>query len=247
MKFIAIIPARYGSTRLEGKPLIDINGKPMIQHVYEKAKKVIDDVYVATDDTRIVDAVNNFGGNAILTATSHKNGTSRCFEAYQKIKNKFIENIDFIINIQGDEPMLDPVQLQDLMKGCNKKTEIATLIKRVTNPEDLKNPSECFVVFTKNNLALYFSRSVIPFLRNYPFEEWIKQHDYYKHIGIYAYSPSALEEFCNLEPTSLEIAESLEQNRWLENGHTINVCETSVETIPVDTEEDLQRVRKLLQ
>jgi len=247
MKFLGIIPARYGSTRLEGKPLADINGKPMIQWVYEKTRKALDIVYVATDDQRIFDAVESFGGKVIMTSAEHRTGTNRCLEAYQKICQNHETSFDSIINIQGDEPMLAPEQLQSLM-ACfdDPATELATLVIPVTDRFDLENNSEVFVTFDKNMKALYFSRAVIPVLHGVPKSSWMDEHTFYKHIGLYGYTAQALEKFALLPQSDLEQAEKLEQNRWLEDGGTIKIGITRHQSIPVDTEEDLDRIRELM-
>jgi 3-deoxy-manno-octulosonate cytidylyltransferase (CMP-KDO synthetase) len=252
MNIVGIIPARYDSTRLPGKPLIDINGKPMIQHVYEKAAQLLPQVVVATDDDRIAAAVVQFGGQFVMTDRTHHNGTSRCLEALQRLNQSAAAQgnplIDVVINIQGDEPMLLPQHIQDLVRCYENSTpDMATLVLPVRNPEELQNESEVFVVFDKNHKALYFSRYPIPYLKGVkdPAEK-IKQHTYYKHLGVYAYTRAALQQFSELPVSHLEKTESLEQNRWLESGGTIQIAITSGETIPVDTLEDAEKVRKLL-
>jgi 3-deoxy-manno-octulosonate cytidylyltransferase (CMP-KDO synthetase) len=247
MAFLGIIPARYASTRLEGKPLADICGKPMIQHVYERVNKALQNVYVATDDNRIVDAVKSFGGNVVLTSAQHNSGTNRCLEAYEIIEKLTGESYDVIINIQGDEPMIEPAQLNELT-ACfdNPTTELATLVAKVTNNEDLLNKSEVFVTFDKNMKALYFSRAVIPEIKDVEKSEWLNMNTYYKHIGLYAYTPSALQRFAGLPQSNLELTEGLEQNRWLENGYSIYLAVTKYESAPVDTKEDLEKIRKIM-
>lgn len=246
MKFVAIIPARYASTRFPGKPLADMNGKPMIQRVYEQVKKSIADVYVATDDERIYKAVEKFKGNAIMTSPLHRSGTDRCNEAYEKIGKTF----DVIINIQGDEPFVLPEQI-DLLKACfaEKDVEIATLVKPF-EPKDgldaLKNPSTPKVVLSNQSEAIYFSRSVIPFLRDVAQEDWLTQHCFYKHLGIYGYRPDVLKKITNLPAGILEKAESLEQLRWIENGYKIKVGITTDETVGIDTPEDLKNALKYM-
>jgi 3-deoxy-manno-octulosonate cytidylyltransferase (CMP-KDO synthetase) len=246
LNFIALIPARFASTRFPGKPLAQIGGKTMIQRVYEQVSKSINDVFVATDDQRIYESVVSFGGKAIMTSENHRSGTDRCFEAYQAIHQDF----DVIINIQGDEPFIQPEQIEEL-KNCflDPKTDIATLVKKIAEDESeaiLFNSNSPKVVISNNNTALYFSRSPIPYLRNYPENEWTKHHTFYKHIGIYAYTPQALAKISQLQPSELEIAESLEQLRWLQNGLTIKIGYTDVETIGIDTPEDLEKAEKLL-
>lgn len=246
LRFVGIIPARYASTRFPGKPLVDISGKPMIQRVYEQVLKVIPDVYVATDDTRIYDTVISFGGKAIMTSDLHKSGTDRCYEAFTKIKDDF----DVIINIQGDEPFIQPEQIIELQKCFeDTNTQIATLAKRVTLSDGLEfieNSNHPKLVINKNNEAMYFSRSIIPFIRGTEIKNWVEKHSYLKHVGIYAYKADVLRELTLLEQSPLEIAESLEQLRWLENGYRIKVGFTDVESIGIDTPEDLEKVKDLL-
>lgn len=247
MNVLGIIPARYGSTRLEGKPLIDICGKPMIQHVYEQAKKLLEYVVVATDDARIVKAVNDFGGEVVMTSSDHNTGTNRCLEAYRVFTERQGVNFDVVVNIQGDEPLLDPEQLQ-LLISCFKEnsTEMATLVIPVKNQELLTSGSGVYVVLDRFKNALYFSRSVIPYVRDEKIENWTKKHTFYKHIGMYAFQPDTLVEFASLQQTPLELSESLEQNRWLENGKKIKVEITTIKSMGVDTLEDLEKVRKII-
>jgi len=246
MNILGIIPARYGSTRLEGKPLLDICGKSMIQRVYEQAKKALDHVIVATDDRRIEKAVHDFGGNVVMTSNKHNTGTNRCLEAFEIFKTEADLDIDVIVNIQGDEPLLATQQI-NLLTSCFKEesTAMATLVIPI-RPEEKLFDGGVFVVIDKNNNALYFSRSVIPFIRDADKNNWQQQHTFYKHVGMYAFNPNALREFANLPQTSLELAESLEQNRWLENGKKIKVAITKIETIAVDTLEDLEKVRSII-
>ena len=246
MKFVAIIPARYASTRFPGKPLANMNGKLMIQRVYEQVKKSVDEVYVATDDERIFKAVENFNGNAIMTSPLHRSGTDRCKEAYKKIGIEF----EVILNIQGDEPFVLPEQI-DLLKACfsEKDVEIATLVKPFEVKDGLnalKNPSTPKVVLSDQSEAIYFSRSVIPYMRDVPQEDWMKHHIFYKHIGIYGYRANILNEITELTAGILEKAESLEQLRWIENGYKIKVGITTQETIGIDTPEDLENALKFM-
>lgn len=241
MKFIAIIPARYESSRFPGKPLVDMDGKPMIQRVYEQVKKSINDVYVATDDERIMEAVESFGGKAVMTSVDHRSGTDRCNEAYKKIGQPF----DVVLNIQGDEPFINPEQI-DILKACftDSSVEIATLVKpfdKNTEHNVLKNPSTPKVVISEKLEAIYFSRSIIPFLRDAQEANWASLHTFYKHIGIYGYRTDVLKQITQLLPGVLEQAESLEQLRWIENGYKIKVGITTFETIGIDTPEDLQK------
>ncbi|MCC8188988.1 MAG: 3-deoxy-manno-octulosonate cytidylyltransferase [Bacteroides sp.] len=246
MKFLGIIPARYASTRFPGKPLALLAGKPMIQRVYEQVSGLLDEVYVATDDLRIQETVEAFGGKVIMTSTNHKSGTDRCYEAYTHVGRAF----DVIINIQGDEPFIHPSQIESL-KQCYRDgtTQIATLVKPFSASdgwEVICNPNSPKVVFSQHMQALYFSRSVIPYLRGKEPEEWPVSHTYYKHIGLYAYRAEVLREITSLPQSSLELAESLEQLRWLENGYVIRVGVTDIETIGIDTPEDLERAELFL-
>ena len=254
MNVLGIIPARFGSTRLEGKPLLDICGKPMIQHVYEQAKKLLSHVVVATDDKRIVKAVQDFGGQAVMTSPDHNTGTNRFLEALRVYTKRHDLKFDVVVNIQGDEPLLDPEQIR-LLISCfydevtdfyDRETEMATLVIPVKETDDTFTDSGVFVVMDRLKNALYFSRSVIPFVRDADKSEWQTKHTFYKHIGMYAFTPQTLIEFSSLQQTSLELAESLEQNRWLENGKKIKVEITNSQSIGVDTQEDLDKVRKLL-
>ena len=247
MKFLGLIPARYGSTRFEGKPLKDICGKTMIQRVYEKASEALETVYIATDDKRIADAVTAFGGKFVMTSESHENGTSRCLEAWNFIKEIEGDVFDVAINIQGDEPLLNPESI-DHIKNCfiDAETQFATLVVPAKKQEDVADGNGVFVTLSKQMNALYFSRAVLPALRNYPREDWFKHHQYFKHLGMYAYTFSALSEFSNMPASDLEMAEMLEQNRWIENGKSIRVGITPHEVIAVDTPEDLERVRAII-
>lgn len=244
MKIIGVIPARFGSSRLPGKPLADIVGKPMIQHVYERSlSSGLDELIVATDDERIFNAVKKFSGNVIMTSKNCSSGTERCAEVILKIKKKF----DVVINIQGDEPLLDSSHIRLLAKALkDDETEIATLIIRIHQSEDLFQPSVVKVVLNKKKEALYFSRSPIPFVRNYKENEWLKKNIFYKHIGMYGYKTEVLKKIVQLTPAPLEQAESLEQLRWLENDFAIQCIITDKETISVDMQVDLERVRKLV-
>ncbi|MEJ8800697.1 3-deoxy-manno-octulosonate cytidylyltransferase [Pontibacter sp. H249] len=241
MEVLGIIPARYASTRFPGKPLTDINGKSMIQRVYEQAKSAnLAEVLVATDDQRIFEHVQSFGGKAVMTAEHHQSGTDRCFEAYQRYNQPF----EYVINIQGDEPFIKPEQI-NLVANCfrNPQTQLATLIKEIESPEELFNINSPKVVISNTGDALYFSRQPIPYCRNVPNDIWHRQHTYYKHIGIYGYRADILEQITQLPPSALELAESLEQLRWLENGYKIATAITEFETIGIDTPEDLEKVK----
>ena len=246
MKFIGIIPARYASTRFPAKPLALLGGKPVIQRVYEQVAGILDDAWVATDDERIEQAVKAFGGKVVMTSTTHKSGTDRCYEAYTKVGQGF----DVVVNIQGDEPFIQRSQLE-AVKACfdDTSTQIATLVKPFSADdafEVLENANSPKVVVNKNFQALYFSRSIIPYQRNAGKQDWLKGHTYYKHIGLYAYRAAVLQEITALPQSSLELAESLEQLRWLENGYTIKVGLSDVETIGIDTPQDLERAELFL-
>lgn len=246
MKFLGIIPARYASTRFPGKPLADMEGKPMIQRVYEQVQGVLDKVCVATDDSRIEEAVKAFGGNVVMTSDKHRSGTDRCYEAYTKFGNGF----DVVVNIQGDEPFIHPEQIKTI-KDCfnDDSIQIATLVKPFRGDdgfETLLNANSPKVVLNKHQEALYFSRSIIPYLRGKEHSEWLSNHTYYKHIGLYAYRAEVLEAITRLPQSSLELAESLEQLRWLENGFKIKAGITEQETIGIDTPEDMEKAIQFL-
>jgi 3-deoxy-manno-octulosonate cytidylyltransferase (CMP-KDO synthetase) len=248
MQFVGIIPARYASTRFPGKPLVNIGGKTMIQRVYEQASKAFKWVYVATDDERIAENVNSFGGKVVMTSVDHRSGTDRCFEAAKKIHvSEENTRFDVVVNIQGDEPFIQPEQLRLLM-SCfeDEKVQIATLAKIINSEDELFNPNVVKVTRDSDYKALYFSRSPIPYIRNESKEKWHEVYKFLKHIGIYAYRYDVLRELTSLKPSSLELAESLEQNRWLENGYSIVVETTKFETVSIDTPEDLDKIKDLL-
>jgi 3-deoxy-manno-octulosonate cytidylyltransferase (CMP-KDO synthetase) len=248
VQYAGIIPARYASSRLPGKPLVMIGNKPMIQRVYDQARKTLDMVYVATDDKRIFEAVLNFGGSAVMTSPDHLSGTDRCAEAVTKIKNETGKKIDVVINIQGDEPFIKPEQINLLMKCFVDETvELATLIRRVEPGEDIFNPNQPKVILNSEGDAIYFSRAAIPFIRDAEKSEWSKKHDFYKHIGLYAYRTDTLKRITLLSRSSLEISESLEQNRWIENGYRIRTAVTKWESISIDTPDDLEKAKLLLE
>ena len=247
MNFLAIIPARYASTRFPGKPLARLGGKPVIQRVYEQVAGVLDDAVVATDDERIRDAVRAFGGRVEMTSPAHRSGTDRCWEAYCKQGREY----DVVVNVQGDEPFIRPSQLE-AVKRCfdDPATDIATLVKPFTEADGLaalENPNSPKVVLDAQSRAIYFSRSVIPYLRGVPREEWLARHTFYKHIGLYAFRTDVLRAVTALPQSPLELAESLEQLRWLENGYKIGVGISEVETIGIDTPEDLEKAERFLQ
>lgn len=243
MKFIGLIPARYASTRFPGKPLALLAGKPVIQHVYEQAVKVLDAVYVATDDERIYNKVLEFGGKAVMTSTEHHSGTDRIEEALEKVGGDF----DVVVNIQGDEPFIAQSQIETLCHCFeDETTQIATLGKPFECIEAVENPNSPKIVVDNRGYAMYFSRSVIPFVRGVERQEWLKKYPFLKHLGIYAYRTEVLKAITRLPQSSLELAESLEQLRWLENGYRIKVGITNVETVGIDTPEDLQRAEDFI-
>lgn len=243
MKFIGIIPARYASSRFPGKPLAILGGKPVIQRVYEQVNKLLDNVYVATDDQRIYDCVKNFGGKVVMTKTNHKSGTDRIEEAIEIIGGDW----DVVVNIQGDEPFIQKEQILSLCECFNDpNTQIATLGKPFTTMDAVTNPNSPKIVLDNQNFAMYFSRSIIPHIRGKQTNEWINSYNYIKHLGIYAYRKDILQEITKLPQSSLEIAESLEQLRWLQNGYKIKVGITEIETVGIDTPDDLVRAEEFL-
>lgn len=249
LRFIGIIPARYASTRFPAKPLAMLGGKTVIQRVYEQVSSVLDNVCVATDDDRIREAVEAFGGRVVMTSPNHKSGTDRICEAYNKLYPSTDKDTstDIIINIQGDEPFIQPSQIKTVMECFNDShTQIATLGKPFTDIEALKNPNSPKIVVDNYGYAMYFSRSVIPFIRGKEESEWIGSYPFLKHIGLYAYRSDVLKEVTKLPQSSLELAESLEQLRWLQNGYRIKVGLTDVETIGIDTPEDLEKAEAFL-
>lgn len=244
MKFIGIIPARYASTRFPGKPLAILGGKTVIQRVYEQATAVLQEAYVATDDERIFQTVEQFGGRAVMTRTDHKSGTDRIEEAAEKIGT----DADIIINIQGDEPFIQQSQIETLMHLFDDSdTQIGTLGKPFESIEAAMNPNSPKIVTDLRGFALYFSRSVIPFVRGQQQSDWLQHFPYLKHLGLYAYRREVLRQVTRLSQSPLELAESLEQLRWLENGYRIRVGLTNVETVGIDTPEDMQRAEAFLQ
>ena len=240
MKIIGIIPARYASSRFPGKPLIDIAGKSMIQRVYEQVKNTgcLNEVIVATDDSRIEEHVRSFAGNVVMTSSSHQSGTDRCAEVVSKVTG-----FDIAINIQGDEPFINPLQIE-LLASCfnQEQTQIATLVKKIHTEDELFNVNIPKVVRNIRGEAIYFSRQTIPYLRGVEQKHWLSKQSYFKHIGIYGYRTAVLEKLTQLPISTLEEAEALEQLRWMENGYAIQTAETEHETIAVDTQEDLERI-----
>lgn len=246
MKILGIIPARFASSRFPGKPLANIGGKSMIQRVYEQALKAksLSKVVVATDDTRILDHVTAFGGEVYMTAENHPSGTDRCFEALQKAGGG--SKFDYIINIQGDEPYIDPETIDQMAKLLDFKTEIATAVKKITDYETLFDPNVVKAVLTMRKQCLYFSRQTVPYVRGFEPETWLEHADFYKHIGLYAYRNDVLEQISHLPPSPLENTEKLEQLRWLGYGYKIYATITNYESIGVDTPEDLEKLNKTL-
>lgn len=244
MKILGIIPARFASSRFPGKPLADIGGKSMIQRVYEQAQKAksLSKVVVATDDPRILSHVISFGGEAYMTSENHPSGTDRCFEALQKAGGS--SKFDYIINIQGDEPFIDPETIEQMAKLLDFKTEIATAVKKISDYETLFDPNVVKAVLTMRKQCLYFSRQTVPYVRGHEPETWLEHADFYKHIGLYAYRNDVLEQISHLPPSPLENTEKLEQLRWLGYGYKIYATITNYESIGVDTPEDLEKLNK---
>lgn len=243
-KVIGIIPARYDSSRFPGKPLADILGKTMIERVYEQARKslMLSDVIVATDDERIMDEVNRFGGKVVLTSKNHTNGTERCAE----VVHKLLYEVDAVINIQGDEPIIDPRQIDILAEMLqDERNQIVTLKKKITDATLLDNPNIIKVV-SSGSKAIYFSRSPIPFSRNFPKNQWLENSHFYKHIGLYGFQRTVLDKLVKLPPSLLETTEQLEQLRWLENGYNITITATDAESYSVDVPDDLEKIIELL-
>jgi 3-deoxy-manno-octulosonate cytidylyltransferase (CMP-KDO synthetase) len=245
MKVVGIIPARYNSTRFPGKPLAMIKGKTMIQRVCEQAwKSKLDAVVVATDDIRIADEVLKFGGKYVMTDPRHQSGTDRCCEAVQMLEEQY----DAVINIQGDEPFIDPRHINLLVDMISRDdTQLASLVKRVEEAEDLFGSSKVKVVMDKTGKALYFSRNPIPFMQNVAHEKWLQKGRFYQHIGIYAYKTETLYQIAKMQPSALEQAESLEQLRWLENGLSIRMAVVAGESLSIDTPDDLAKAREMAQ
>lgn len=247
LQFAGIIPARYASSRFPGKPLVLLGNKPMIQRVYEQAAKSLNVVWVATDDKRILDTVTGFGGNAIMTSPHHLSGTDRCAEAIGIIMDKTSEKIDVVVNIQGDEPFIKPEQITLLMECFDDESvEIATLVRKVEPGGDIFNTNQPKVILDLKGNAIYFSRAAIPYLRDTEMSLWSNNHTYYKHLGLYAYRTETLKKITLLPRSSLEISESLEQNRWIENGYRIRTAITNWESVGIDTPDDLERAKIFL-
>ena len=251
MNILGVIPVRYASTRFPGKPLAMIHGKSMIQRVYEQASKSasLHKVVVATDDNRIFDHVKNFGGTVLMTSTEHNSGTERCHEAFNMIsREKDNINWNLVINIQGDEPLIDPSQIDKLASlfTNNDRVLIGTLAKKITDLFEITDQNIVKVIFDHNKKALYFSRLPIPFVKDLPETAWLTWSRHYKHIGLYAYRPLILHKLIALPPSPLETAESLEQLRWIENGYDIYVEITETESISVDIPDDLSKITNII-
>jgi 3-deoxy-manno-octulosonate cytidylyltransferase (CMP-KDO synthetase) len=245
--FLGIIPARYASTRFPGKPLAPIGGKPMIQWVYERASRQFPLLVVATDDNRIQDVVQGFGGAVLMTSTQHRTGTERCAEALELFQRKHSGKITHVVNIQGDEPLLQSGHLEALKESFrDQRVQIATLIQSIRDPAELVNSNVVKVTVDRWYRALYFSRSPIPYVRDTPLEKSLQQHLFYSHIGLYAYRSDTLRQLVRLPVTSLERAESLEQLRWLEHGYPIHTSLTDQPSMGVDTPEDLEKISRLI-
>ena len=243
MKILGIVPARWSSTRFPGKPLVKIGTKTMIERVYTQSVKVLDNVIVATDDQRIFEEVKRFNGQVVITSDKHESGTDRCAEALELYEKQSGQKFDAVINIQGDEPFIQGEQIKQIAESFNKvNTQISTLVKKITDPKIVFDPSCPKVILNTNSEAIYFSRSTIPYINNTEEKDWFNKFTFYEHLGLYAYKSDVLKEITQLKPSSLEIAESLEQNRWLENGYKIKVIETDHENISIDTQEDLNKI-----
>jgi 3-deoxy-manno-octulosonate cytidylyltransferase (CMP-KDO synthetase) len=244
MKIIGIIPARYASIRYPGKPLIDIKGKSMLQRVYEQTKKAIGltNIIIATDDDRIANHAHSFGAEVVMTKEDHPSGTDRCFEALVNYGKEY----DYVLNIQGDEPFIDPEQINQLTKVCDGQTELATQMIPVNNHAVLFDKGEVKIVMNSAQEALFFSRMVIPFIKGVPESEWHKHHAYFRHVGMYLYRTDVLKQLTQLTPSALELAESLEQLRWLENGFKIKLVQTTFDSHCIDTPEDVEKVLRIM-
>ncbi len=249
MNVLGIIPARWASVRFPGKPLVKIGDKSMINRVFTQSKKALNHVVVATDDDRIVDEVNSFGGEVVKTSTEHRSGTDRCMEALDIYEKKTNMKFDIVVNIQGDEPFIDVKQITDIVEcfEADNKVEIATLIKKITDNEALFNPNNPKVIVNNLKEAIYFSRATIPYIVNVEKSEWLNHCTFYEHLGLYAYSVEVLRKITKLNTSVLEKTESLEQNRWIENGFKITVTETDKANISIDTPEDLENILKNMQ
>jgi 3-deoxy-manno-octulosonate cytidylyltransferase (CMP-KDO synthetase) len=243
---LAIIPARFSSTRFPGKPLADLGGKTIIERVYTRVSgcKEISEILVATDDDRIRNAVEAFGGNAMMTSPNCLSGTDRCAEILEKTPGM---NPDLILNVQGDEPFIQPAQLSALIVQMKASgADIGTLVQKIGDEADIHNPNVVKAVVSSTGRALYFSRSMIPFVRDAGGRSLLESVDFFRHIGLYAYLPNVLRRISALPPGKLELAENLEQLRWLEAGYSISTAITAFDSIGIDTPADLENARKLL-
>jgi 3-deoxy-manno-octulosonate cytidylyltransferase (CMP-KDO synthetase) len=247
LKVFAIIPARYASTRFPGKPLALLGGRTMVEWVYRRASEAFTTVAVATDDERIAAEVRRFGGWAVMTSSDHCSGTDRCAEALIRMQEESSTKADVVINVQGDEPFVDPALLSQLISCFNYDTQIATVVKPFENVTDLLNPNNVKAVVTEAGRAIYFSRSPVPYIRGFAQEDWLNRHTFYWHLGLYAFRAGILARLTELSPSPLEIAESLEQNRWLENDYHIRVIQTKGENVAIDTPEDLVYAQNIIQ
>ena len=248
MKVFAIIPARYASTRFPGKPLVQLGCRSMVEWVYRRASQAFDTVAVATDDERIAVEVRRFGGRTVMTSPNHRSGTDRCAEALKLMQEELGINADVVVNVQGDEPFVEPELLSRLAECFNdESTQIATVVKPFDTIADLLNPNHVKAVMTDAGRAIYFSRSPVPYIRGFAQDEWLHQHTFYWHLGLYAFRAGILNRLTQLLPSPLEIAESLEQNRWIENGFDIRIIQTKGENIAIDTPEDLAMAQKWLE
>jgi 3-deoxy-manno-octulosonate cytidylyltransferase (CMP-KDO synthetase) len=244
MKVLGIIPARYASSRFPGKPLVQIKGKSMLQRVYENAVSAgcLSYVTVATDDQRIMEHCHSLNIPCIMTSESHPSGTDRCMEAFEKSGMQ----ADYVLNIQGDEPLLHPLQIKSIVDACSGAEEILTQFKRCENEDEIFSTGEVKIVMNENREALYFSRSPIPYLHKIPREEWPNQKKHFRHVGMYAYRTDILKWISSLKPSALEMAEGLEQLRWLENGFKIKCVPTEFDSHCVDTPEDLMKILEMI-
>jgi 3-deoxy-manno-octulosonate cytidylyltransferase (CMP-KDO synthetase) len=247
IKTLGIIPSRYASTRFPGKPLALLGKKPVIQWVYERSAPVLDAVFVATDDSRIFKTVRDFGGDVVMTSDIHRSGTDRCAEALNKVESIKKIQYDIVVNIQGDEPFIDPGQIRKLVSLFNDPAaQIATLAGEISREDDIFDPNKPKLVVDSDNFAMLFSRSPIPFVRDAERGNWHLRFRFLRHIGIYAFLPEVLRKITTIPPSELEITESLEQLRWLQNGFRIKVGITNVQNVGIDTPEDLEEARKMI-
>jgi 3-deoxy-manno-octulosonate cytidylyltransferase (CMP-KDO synthetase) len=243
MNILGIIPARYASTRFPGKPLVDINGQSMVERVYKQVKKALDFVVIATDDERIFNAVEAFGGVAVMTSELHQSGTDRCAEAAALFIQNNSQTIDVVLNIQGDEPLIDPKQIKQLANlFVNDSTEIGTLVKPIVDNDTLFDENKVKVILNESKEAIYFSRHTIPFVKGVAKNEWLNYHAFFQHIGLYGYRLDILNQLVELPQSNLEKMESLEQLRWVEKGYSIMTAVSNISALPVDTPEDLEKV-----